>query len=197
MANLESWRHYLRGRLYQAFKRPERALSEYRATLAHDPGFAKAAHLLAYLLFERRQYAEAERLFRETLRLEPNNAVAWFNLGFLYDHTGEPARAVEAFERAIRLDRKLDRAWYGLGLAFATLDRHADAARAFEEATRLQPLNGRAWYQLGMAYHTLRQDLKVKEIVQHLNRFDRHMTRRLILDTGRSDLAHLIADLRA
>lgn len=197
MPNLESWRHYLRGRLYQLVKRPERALSEYRATLEHDPDFAHAAHLLAFLLFERRQYVEAERYFQETLRLRPKNAQAWFNLGFLYDHTGQPPRAVEAFQQAVRFDPKLDSAWYGLGLALATLDRHDEAARALEAATRLQPMNGRAWYMLGMAYHMLRQDLKVKEVVQHLNRFDRHTTRRLILDTGRSDLAHLIADLQA
>jgi tetratricopeptide (TPR) repeat protein len=126
--------------------------------------------------------------------MQPKNAQAWFNLGYLYDQTSRPPKAVDAFEQAVRLDPKLDPAWYGLGLALATLGRHAEAARALEEAARLQPMNGRAWYQLGMAYHTLHQEVKVKEIALHLNRFDRHMTRRLILDTGRTDLAHLIAD---
>jgi hypothetical protein len=31
--------------------------------------------------------------------------------------------------------------------------------------------------------------------VRHLLRFDPRMTRRLILDAGRSDLAHLVKDL--
>ena len=56
-------------------------------------------------------------------------------------------------------------------------------------------MNPHAWYQLGMAYHTLRNPEKVNEVVMHLLRFDPKMTRRLILDTGRSDLAHLVKDL--
>jgi hypothetical protein len=57
-------------------------------------------------------------------------------------------------------------------------------------------MNGHIWYQLGMAYHALHQPDKVKGIIQHLDRFDRHMARRLILDAERPDLAHIISDLR-
>lgn len=43
-----------------------------------------------------------------------------------------------------------------------------------------------------MAHHTLNHEDKVTEIVKHLHRFDPKMSQRLIADTGRSDLSHLI-----
>ena len=48
--NLEAWRHYLRGVMLQRRKRPLQAMDELHAALAHDPGFGRAAHGLAYLL---------------------------------------------------------------------------------------------------------------------------------------------------
>jgi hypothetical protein len=56
-------------------------------------------------------------------------------------------------------------------------------------------MNPHAWYALGMAYHTLHNPDKVNQVVMHLLRFDPRMTRRLIHDAGRSDLAHLVKDL--
>jgi hypothetical protein len=56
-------------------------------------------------------------------------------------------------------------------------------------------MNPHAWYALGMAHHHLNEPERVTEIIMHLHRFDPIMTRHLIQDTGRSDLAHLVADL--
>ena len=66
---------------------------------------------------------------------------------------------------------------------------------ALQEAAALQPINPHAWYALGMAYHHSRNPDKVKDVVDHLFRFDPQMTRRLIHDAERSDLAHLVKDL--
>jgi hypothetical protein len=59
----------------------------------------------------------------------------------------------------------------------------------------LQPMNPHAWYHLGMAYHTLHNPEKVKEVVMHILRFDPRMTRKLIVDSKRSDLAQVVKDL--
>src|SRR2546426_6536598 len=87
------------------------------------------------------------------------------------------------------------RAWYGLGLAHAQLGQHQKAAEALEQAATLQPMNQHAWYQLGMALHTTGNTDRFEQVVMHLLRFDPKMTRRLIVDTGRSDLAHLVRHL--
>ena len=86
-------------------------------------------------------------------------------------------------------------AWYGMGLAHATLSEHRDAMAAFDKAASLQPMSAPAWYQLGMAsYHACELE-RLHQVIHHLNRFDPRMAKRLILETGTSDLAYLVKDL--
>jgi cytochrome c-type biogenesis protein CcmH/NrfG len=100
-----------------------------------------------------------------------------------------------AFNTAVQINPKFDRAWYGMGMCHAALGDHAAAAAALHEAATLQPMNAHAWYALGMAHQHLNDSGRVKEIILHLHRFDPKMTRQLIQETGRSDLAYLVADL--
>jgi tetratricopeptide (TPR) repeat protein len=195
--NFDALRHYARARLFQFLKQPARAIAEYRLALKFNPDFTAAASAAAFLLAADKRFTEAESLLRDSLRLQADNADTWYNLGFVCAELHKPAEAVTAFREAVNRNRRLDLAWYGLGLALATQHQHAQAAQAFEQAAQLKPMNGHIWYQLGMAYHWLHAADKVKGIVEHLDRFDRHMARRLILDSGRSDLAHVVADLRA
>lgn len=190
--NFEQWRHYLRGLAFETFKRPVRAIEEYRQALEYNPDFAQAALCLGYLHASRGEFDQAETYFLTGLRLKPG-ADIHFNLGFIRDKAGRHELAVEAFREAIRLKPTLDRAWYGLGLALGALGRHQEAAGALEEAGRLQPMNGHAWYALGMAYHHDHQPDKVKEVAVHMVRFDPAMTRQLIKEAERGDLAHLVA----
>lgn len=192
---MEHWRSYMAGRLLELFNRREGAIDAYRAALKQKADFQRAANRLAYMLASLQRYAEAEPYFQAVLRADPGDAAAHFNLGFTFDQRGEYEKAIAAFKEAVRLNPKIDRAWYGLGLSHAALGQHEEAAQALHEAATLQPMNPQAWYQLGMAYHTLRKPEKMDEVVMHLLRFDPRMTRRLILDSQRSDLAHLVKDL--
>jgi hypothetical protein len=58
-------------------------------------------------------------------------------------------------------------------------------------------MKGHAWYELGLAHHRRHDAEQVRYIAEHLNRFDRHTARKLIHDTGRTDLSHLVSDLRS
>jgi tetratricopeptide (TPR) repeat protein len=194
--NFDAWRHYLRGHLLQRLRKPDRALAEYRAALKFDPRHARAAHALAYMLAGQKHWAEAREALLHVLQLTPRDAVAWFNLGYVREQLGETGAAIESFRTAVGYDAKLDRAWYGLGLALARQECHPEAVSALEQAARLQPQNGHVWYQLGLSHHRLHDADKVKSVVQYLDRFDRHMAKKLVVDTGRSDLAHIVADLQ-
>jgi tetratricopeptide (TPR) repeat protein len=195
--NLDAWRHYLRARLYRILKQPEPAMAELRAALRHDPDFVRAAHMLAYLLGTQGQFDQVLPLLERTVSLRPRDAEAWYNLGFARDRGNDPRRAIDAFHEAVRLSPRLDQAWYGLGRCHAALNQLDDAVRAFEEAARLQPMKGHAWYELGLAHHRRHEADRVRDIAEYLNRFDRHTARRLIHDTGRTDLSHLVSDLRS
>jgi cytochrome c-type biogenesis protein CcmH/NrfG len=102
---------------------------------------------------------------------------------------------VESFRSAVALTPRFDRAWYGLGLAQAALGEHGAAMDAFEHAARLQPMSAPVWYQLGMACHHAREPERLRGVIEHVNRFDPRMARRLIQETGSSDLAYLVKDL--
>jgi tetratricopeptide (TPR) repeat protein len=193
--NFDAWRHCLRGRLMSRLRRPEAAIRAYLDALAADPVNLRAVAALGYLYAQAKRYDLAEPYLVRAVELAPGRADLWFNLGYAQDAAGRHAAAIESFEAAVRLDPKLDRAWYGMGLAHAALGRHREAARCFGEASALQPMNGHAWYALGMAWHHSREPDKVKEVAEHMVRFDPQLTRKLIQETGRADLAPLVAHL--
>lgn len=192
--NFDAWRRLARARFYLLLRRPERAVEAWRELLALDPGSAPALNGLGMWDAAEGRAGEAEALFRRSLAVKSAQPHTWYNLGFLLDKQGRHEEAVAAFNEATALAPKLDQAWYGLGHAHAALGRHAEAAAALEKAGALVPENGFVWYSMGMAYHHLGEAERVEGIARHLNRFDRRMTRQLIQDSGRGDLAHLIAD---
>ena len=189
------WQYYGAGRIVEAFNRREWAIELYQEALRLKPGHASATNRIAYLLAQMGKSAEAEPYFRAVLEDDPGNAVAHFNLGFSLEQRRRFAEAIVEFREAVRLKPTIDRAWYGLGLSHAHLGQHEEAAKALHEAATLQPMNPHAWYALGMAYHSIGARAKFNEVARHLVRFDPRMTRRLINDSGRLDLAHLVQDL--
>lgn len=187
-------RHYWRGRLLTRLKRREQAIAAYQAALAVQPDDARVLRALGYLHGERGDRQAAESLLRRALAIAPD-AVTWFNLGYLLDQSGRREEAIAAFREATRLDPKLDRAWYGMGLAHAALGRHQEAVAALEQAARLEPRNPHIWYALGMAQHHAHAPDKVEAVARHLLRFHPLVCRKLIQDTQRSDLRHLVREL--
>ena len=192
---MEHWRHYLRGRILEAFGRRPGAIAAYAEAVRASPDFDRAPNRIAYLLASMERYAEAEGYFRTVLRLDPRNAVAHFNLGYALESLGRHREAIECFREAVRLKPTIDRAWYGMGMCHARLGEHAEAAKAFEGAAQLQPMNPHAWYALGMAQHACRNRKRLKEAIFHLHRFDPRMARRLIIESESTDLAYLVKDL--
>ena len=193
--NFDKWRHYLRARRSEIFGKTDDAIRDYRVALQADPGFRKAANALAYCYAQAGQHAEAIRYFEHAARLGRPDATVHYNLGYSYEKYREPRKAIESFRAAVGLNPSLDRAWYGMGLAHAVLGEHREAMEAFGQAADLQPMSAPVWYQLGMASHHAREHKRLRQAITHLNRFDPKAARRLILETGTTDLAHLVKDL--
>lgn len=191
----DTWRFYLRGKLYDVLRRGTRAEEAYRLALDADRGFAPAAHALAFRLSGQGRFEEALAWLDVVVHANPKSADAWYNKGYVHDRLHQAEAAVSAFREAARLNPNHDRAWYGLGLALTSLRRLEEAAEALLKAGVLHPENPHPWYQLGLTYHALHQPHRVKDVAEHLNRYKRHYARKLILDCERSDLAYLVEDL--
>jgi glycosyltransferase involved in cell wall biosynthesis len=80
----------------------------------------------------------------------------------------------------------------GYDVVLARRGDHAGAAAALNEAAQLQPMNGLAWYALGMAWYHCNAPEKVEQVIEHTLTHDPQTAHRLIRDTGRTDLAHLL-----
>jgi Flp pilus assembly protein TadD len=193
--NFPKWQHFLRARFFQLLSQDDAALNEYRLAINSAPDFTRAMTFMAFINARHGNFAAAAASFRDALQLEPGNAELSFNLGYSCDKQGQRQEAIAAFKTALQINPKHDRAWYGLGMCHAALGDHQSAAAALQEAATLQPMNPHAWYALGMAYQHLNEPERVKEIIFYLHRFDPKMTRQLIQEAGRSDLAYLVADL--
>ncbi len=191
----ERWRHYARGWAFHFIGNTELACEAYTIAFRLNPQDVQSARHLAAISAQRKDYPIAEQWFLEVLRITPEDADSHFNLGFVREQMKAPHLAIESFKEAVRIKPTLDRAWYGMGLAHAALGDHATAAASLREAARLQPMNGHAWYQLGMAYHHNGEPDKVGQVVNKLLEFDPKITRQLIKDSGRNDLAHLLPEM--
>jgi Flp pilus assembly protein TadD len=191
--NFEQWRHSARAWLFHFFGKEDLAYDEYVVAFRHAPS-APAARSLGFIAATRERFPEAISWFEKAVALEPEDNDTWFNLGFVRDRAGQRQEAMTAFDEAIRLNPGHDRAWYGLGLARAHLGQHAEAAVAFEQAAKLQPMNGEAWYHLGMAQHLANNPDRVRKVIEHLRSFDPKRSNRLIRETERGDLAHLLQE---
>ncbi len=193
--NYEHWRHYARGWLLHFFGQSDSAYAAFVEAYHANPKDIHSARHLAAIAAETQRWELAESWFEKVLALAPEEGDTWFNLGFVRGHSGKSQGAIMAFRESVRLKPNQDRAWYGMGLAHARLGEHDAAAVALREAVRLQPMNGEACYQLGMALHHARQFDEVVKVVARLAGFEPKRARKLVQDTGRSELRHLIPDL--
>ena len=191
----DKWRHYIRARVLELLGNHGGALVEYEAAFRRDPDFRKAANAIAWRYSSVQRYPEAIRYFREVTRIDPRDALAHYNLGFVLAQNRQPREAIESFRATVGLRSGFDLAWYGMGLAHATLGEHREAMEAFEKAAGLQPMSAPVWYQLGMASYHAHDPDRLHQVIHHVNRFDPRMARRLILETGSTDLAYLVKDL--
>ena len=192
--DFDFFRHYWRGRLLARLGRRRPAIAAYEAALVRAPQDPRVLRALGYLYGEEGDFRTAEDYLTKAIALAPD-AVSWFNLGYLRERRGRIEEAIEAFREAVRLDPQLDRAWYGLGLSEARLGRHAAAVAALEQAAVRQPRNPHVWYALGLAHHHAHAPDKVEAVARHLLRYHPLVCKKLIQDTGRADLAHLVREL--
>lgn len=193
--NYDHWRHYARGWLFHFFGKADIAYEAFVAAFRENPRDIQSARHLAAIAAGKQRWDVAESWFEKVVELMPEDADTWFNLGFVREHGGKAAAAIAAFKEAVRLKPTQDRAWYGMGLAHARLGQHDEAAAAFQEAVKLQPLNGEAYYQWGMALHHARRPEEVQAVVEKLVDFEPKRAKKLVQDTERADLMHIIPKL--
>jgi tetratricopeptide (TPR) repeat protein len=105
-----------------------------RKILTRNPKHADAHALLAVILDQRGQQAEAEREYETALKLKPSLVSALSNFGVLLARTNRPTEAIAKFEEVLRLDPKHGRAIFNLGALYAARGDYRRAVPLLEKA---------------------------------------------------------------
>ncbi len=128
-----------------------RARQYTEQALKHDQDNVDALTLMASILYEEGQTAEAERVARKAVRLQPKHAMALGTLGFIVHQQGKNDEAIDVTRRAIALQPDSVPLHINLGGILYALGDKTGAVAEYREAVRLDPKSGMARLALGAA----------------------------------------------
>lgn len=114
---------------------------------------------------QKKNYAEAERLYKELLRLEPRATLGWANLGLLFGEQGRIPQAMTCFAKATELEPKVPMFWMHLAACQFSLGSIKDAEASIKKAVALDPKNRDA---LALLADVLTKQQKYAEAVEPL-----------------------------
>ncbi|MEZ5066754.1 MAG: tetratricopeptide repeat protein [bacterium] len=124
--------------LYEQEQNYDRAIEEYRATIASGVPDPRAWLNLGNTLARTGRLDEARDAYRETLRIAPDYAVAVHsNLGILAAQQGDWREAIRRFEEVLSRDPDHRGALLSAGAAYLTVGRFDDAILVLRRALTL------------------------------------------------------------
>ena len=147
--------------------RPSEAMNRFRAALEINPGFARPANNLGFLLLQSGRVEEAIGNFRKAVELRPDYTQARFNLGNALLATGHIDEAIDHYQRVVESSPDFARAECNLGLAYQRTGRIANAITHYQRAVELDPSFAGSQGALGRA---LLQEGRAREAVPHIER---------------------------
>jgi tetratricopeptide (TPR) repeat protein len=132
-------------------KKPEEAVSYFRAALAVRPGTAVVHNNLGNALRKQHKVAEAIAEYKKAIELDPKSATAHYNVGAALGHQGKLAEAIAEYKKAIELDPKYAAPHSNLGNALRKQHKVAEAIAEHKKAIELDPKDASAHTNLGVA----------------------------------------------
>lgn len=115
------------------------ATAFYEQTLAMGE-HAPTAINLGTILYNQRQFQQAEQLYRRATVANPEYALAFFDLGNALDELQRLPEAIEAYRAAIHLAPSYADAHYNLALAYERSGERRRALRHWNAYARLDPV---------------------------------------------------------
>jgi tetratricopeptide (TPR) repeat protein len=100
------------------------------------PESVHESYLLARKLYEKENFAEAEKLLEKLAAEAPFFADVFNKLGVIYHQRGAFGRAAKSFEKALELNPRYTEAALNLAVTYNNLGRYEKASAAFQSAAR-------------------------------------------------------------
>jgi Flp pilus assembly protein TadD len=105
---------------------------------------------MAGLLYNRRQYGQAERVARQLIAARPANADAHNILGVSLAGQGKFDEAIASLRRATKIAPQAASFFANLGEVLRQAGKLDEAEKALDEAVRIDPNNAQALNNLGI-----------------------------------------------
>jgi tetratricopeptide (TPR) repeat protein len=130
----------------------------YQQILEIDAAHAPANINLGTILYNQREFAQAERLYRRAAEADPEYALAYFDLGNVLDELQRLPESVGAYREAIRLVPNYADAHYNLALAYERTGERRRALRHWTAYLKLDPIGPWANHARGQARKILERE---------------------------------------
>jgi len=144
-----------RGVIWWKQKEYEKAVADFSAAIAINPGYRDAWYNRGVVYEETGRYEEAAADYSQAVALDPEHIKAWYNRGVVHFHLGKYAEAVNDYSRAIAIDPGYADAWNNRGVAYFRLHENEKALEGFSTALKLRPDYADAWSNRGAAMFEL------------------------------------------
>ncbi len=105
---------YLKGVYYSEIKQYDKALEQFDECIKRDWKLTDAYIEKGIILFERKNIAEAQKVFDLATTVSNTDADAYYWLGRCFESTGDKEKAIENYQRAISLDNTFAEAKAGI-----------------------------------------------------------------------------------
>jgi|GEM_PF-1777546 len=119
---------------------------------------------------QRRDFAEAARLYDQILRIDPDIAEVWTNMGLCLHELSKHREAARAFGRATEIKPRLLVPHLFLGIEYLKLNQPEKAVPSLRSALSIEPKNPQATYELANACIRLEQFEEAVKLYRQLLR---------------------------
>jgi tetratricopeptide (TPR) repeat protein len=133
----------------------EGAIQQFRAAVKANPREPDVHFGLGYLLWSRRQFAEAVGEFQAELANNPDHAQALVHLGDTDIQLNHPELAPPLLKKAAEIDPRLELAHFDLGILAADAGRNDEALRELLLAEKLAPADVGIHWHLARLYKAM------------------------------------------
>jgi Tfp pilus assembly protein PilF len=163
--------HLALARIFALERDPAQARQHAELAARRDP--AAAYEVLAELMLDANQPADAASFARRSLAADPSRYVSQFVLGVVAQRAGRCAEAIASFERAIELKRAEPEAVVrnlhaGLADCLARSGRDADAEREFKAELAAVPWSPEGRIGLATLYRAQGRDADARTVLAGL-----------------------------
>jgi tetratricopeptide (TPR) repeat protein len=130
-------------------------------------------YLIAAVLLQEQEYAEASQIFEMYLAQRPQDSGAWLGLGLARLNQQRYSDARNALERSLQLDPDLTEAQYELGVVASKEGNIQEAIQRFEHVLQEHPNHAKALLNVGTLYLQAGELEKAESALQRSEAADR------------------------